>query len=127
MNGESRPLAGGLDRGVNSVNQTTDGDRDATPAEQLALPCRPVDADTAGLLELISSDERRQADRAAVEARLVPPARPGRAVLAVVDHCPLCGRPHVHGAGVDLLRPHLGLRVAHCGRGGYELVPAAAA
>lgn len=45
--------------------------------------------------------------------RLVPPGRGHRThYLAVVPECPLCGRQHTHGAGVDGDR--LGHRCAHC-------------
>jgi hypothetical protein len=53
--------------------------------------------------------------------RLVPPTRPGRAVLAVVDHCPYCQGRHTHGAGTDGRRPLLGTRVSHCQHGDYVL------
>lgn len=49
--------------------------------------------------------------------QVVPPGRGHRTHwLAVVEHCPLCGKRHTHGAGTD--GTDLGLRAAHCG--GYR-------
>lgn len=56
--------------------------------------------------------------------RLVPPRRPGEAVLAIVPRCPYCQGRHTHGVGTDLRRPLLGTRVSHCQSGDYALVPA---
>ena len=42
--------------------------------------------------------------------------------LWVVDHCPLCGRQHVHGGGSLASDPRqlLGFRVPHCCEDGSE-------
>ncbi len=45
-----------------------------------------------------------------------------------VVYCPMCGEPHVHGAGVVSSAPdrpdpgYFGMRQAHCLAGEYEIV-----